>query len=59
MDYLFLGDAILNYSQTFMRHGNGAKMNVPLMICTKLLISEVGGEARNMDFYNPYPDQVY
>jgi DNA polymerase II large subunit len=56
---LLLGDTLLNFSQAFMRRGNGAKMNIPLMISKNIFLSEVDKECRNLDFYSEYPLEFY
>jgi len=56
---MLLMDALLNFSLSYIPDKRGGKMDLPLVITTRINPSEVDKEAHNVDTHARYPLQFY
>jgi DNA polymerase II large subunit len=56
---LLLLDALLNFSHAYIPDKRGGKMDLPLILTTRLDPSEVDKEAHNLDTLSRYPLELY
>lgn len=56
---MLLADVLLNFSTVFLKKSAGGLMNVPIMLSSELYVSQVDGEARNVDIMSQYPSTFY
>jgi DNA polymerase II large subunit len=56
---MLLMDALLNFSHSYIPDKRGGKMDLPLILTTRLDPSEVDKEAHNLDTLSRYPLEFY
>jgi DNA polymerase II large subunit len=56
---ILLLDALLNFSHAYIPDKRGGKMDLPLILTTRLDPSEVDKEAHNLDTLSRYPLELY
>lgn len=56
---ILLMDALLNFSHSYIPEKRGGKMDLPLIITTRIDPSEVDKEAQNVDVFSRYPLEFY
>jgi DNA polymerase II large subunit len=56
---MLLMDALLNFSHAYIPEKRGGKMDLPLILTTRLDPSEVDKEAHNLDTLSRYPLEFY
>jgi DNA polymerase II large subunit len=56
---MFLMDALLNFSHFYIPDKRGGKMDLPLILTTRIAPSEVDKEAHNVDTLSRYPIEFY
>jgi len=56
---ILLMDALLNFSHSYIPDKRGGKMDLPLILTTRLDPSEVDKEAHNLDTLSRYPLEFY
>jgi DNA polymerase II large subunit len=56
---MLLMDALLNFSLTYIPDKRGGKMDLPLILTTRIDPSEVDKEAHNIDTFSRYPLEFY
>ena len=52
-------DALLNFSRSYLPESRGALMDKPLVLTTRLDLTEVDKEAHNLDVASRYPLALY
>ena len=56
---MLLMDALLNFSHSYIPDKRGGKMDLPLVLTTRLDPSEIDKEAHNVDTHYRYPLELY
>jgi len=56
---MLLLDALLNFSREYLPDKRGGFMDAPLVLTTRIIVSEVDGEVHNMDVMFSYPLEFY
>jgi len=56
---MLLLDTLINFSREYIPEGRGGKMDLPLVIATRISPSEIDKEALNLDLLNQYPLEFY
>ncbi len=56
---MLLMDALLNFSHSYIPEKRGGKMDLPLILTTRIDPSEVDKEAHNLDVLSRYPLEFY
>jgi len=56
---MLLMDALLNFSHSYIPDKRGGKMDLPLILTTRIDPSEVDKEAHNVDTFSRYPLDLY
>ncbi|MDK2782073.1 MAG: polymerase large subunit [Archaeoglobi archaeon] len=56
---MLLLDALLNFSREYLPEKRGGFMDAPLVLTTRIIVSEVDGEVHNMDTMFSYPLEFY
>jgi DNA polymerase II large subunit len=56
---MLLLDALLNFSHSYIPDKRGGKMDLPLILTTRIDPSEVDKEAHNVDTFSQYPIEFY
>jgi len=56
---MLLLDTLINFSKEYIPEGRGGKMDLPLVIATRISPSEIDKEALNIDVVERYPLEFY